>query len=143
MVLDIFGGQRGLINCVLGSRKQQHTRQEKQHTESETATSTEKAKCTSTEQQKQQKAQTGASCTNNKEYQTPKLSAKAAQTTAKAGHQEEHAQQQQKLHKQNKQQRKQPKQQQRHEGPEGGHHRSLCALIGVFSWISVVFSMLF
>ena len=93
IVLDIFRGQRGLINCKIvldilegqkrqgwgstvgdpkssrkSSRKQQHKQQKKQHKESEAAHKTEKKQ---KEQQKQQKAQTSkaaqaeVSCTNS------------------------------------------------------------------------------
>ena len=127
IVVDILGGQRGPINCLIvleilegqkrqgwgstvgdpkssrkSSRKQQHAKQEKQHKEAETATSTEKAS------------------NNNRKHkqQEPHKQKQVAKEGSNTGKNSERKKQhkQQKLHKQYKQH----KQQQRHEGPEGG-----------------------
>ena len=128
------------------------TQNRKSSTKKQKQQKQQKAQTTGTSAQTTGAAHAEASCTNNKEHQTAatqekstkriskkkssKRSSKSNTNNSKSSAPRGTKQQQkqkQKLHKQYKQQRKQQKQQQRHEGPEGGHRRSL-ALNGVCSW---------
>ena len=140
-VIDIFGGQRGLINCsivldILEGQKRQgwvqtvgdpEKQPQKQQKTAEAATSTAKAKYSTNKlvQQKQQKSQTTgksaqaeASRTNNKEHQ---IAATQEKSTRRISRQQTAT--------------KTAEAAAETRGPRKvGPRRSLCALTGVFSW---------
>ena len=125
IVLDIFGGRRGLNCCSLvfdileGQNKGGVQWSATQEAGAKTAenSSTQNRKISTNN-----KSQAETSCTNNKEHQTAATQEKSTNrisrsSTRSSQHKHENSS---KSCTTSKQQRKQQKQQRRHEGPEGG-----------------------